>query len=177
MRATSAAGAALNRRNSPEKDERYTPSKVVRLARECLGGIDLDPASCAQANETVRAPQIYTLEDSGLDHDWHGRVFLNPPFSKKGLFVDYLLGQEVSAAVVLPIDPTAPGWFRPIWEQSAAVISLGSSIKFGTPEGEMAGAWFATGLFLVAPRHLPRVDMPWWYLKGAPKDQSLLDLL
>jgi hypothetical protein len=47
-----------------------------------MGGIDLDPASCATANETVRARTFYSRKDDGLKRPWFGRVWLNPPYGK-----------------------------------------------------------------------------------------------
>lgn len=40
---------------SSRSEEYYTPAPIVEAAREVLGGIDLDPASCDMAQETVRA--------------------------------------------------------------------------------------------------------------------------
>lgn len=66
--------------HSSATQEHYTPADVVEAAREVLGGIDLDPASCAEANATVRATRYFTRADDGLDRAWGGgRVFLNPP--------------------------------------------------------------------------------------------------
>lgn len=63
-------------------DECYTPGKILRYVRRVMGGIDLDPASCDEANETVKATQIYTKDDSGLARRWAGRVWCNPPYSR-----------------------------------------------------------------------------------------------
>lgn len=61
--------------------EHYTPELVVEAARAVLGAFDLDPASCAVANERVRAVRFIGLPDDGLAAgvQWSGRVFLNPP--------------------------------------------------------------------------------------------------
>jgi len=67
-------------RHSSESAEHFTPSAIVDAARVTLGGvIDLDPASCAEANAWIKATHIYTYEDDGFTKSWSGRVLLNPP--------------------------------------------------------------------------------------------------
>lgn len=71
--------------NSLPKDERFTPKKYVESARFVLGKIDLDPASSHLANKRVKAANIFTKGDSGLDKKWFGNVFCNPPYSRGNL--------------------------------------------------------------------------------------------
>jgi hypothetical protein len=66
-------------RHSSESSEHHTPTSIVDPARVTLGEIDLDPASCVEANSWIKAKSIFTREDDGYTKPWHGRVFLNPP--------------------------------------------------------------------------------------------------
>ncbi len=65
--------------HSSATNEHYTPKDVIAAARETMGGIDLDPASCAQANRLVGATHYFAQGQNGLLPPWAGRVFLNPP--------------------------------------------------------------------------------------------------
>lgn len=69
----------------PSSNEWYSPSWIVEPARTVLGGFDLDPASCAEANETIRAARYFTANDDGMAQPWRGRVWCNPPYSDRDL--------------------------------------------------------------------------------------------
>lgn len=101
-----------------QSDEYYTQKKYIELAREVMGGIDLDPASCEYAQRVVQATKYFTKEDDGLSQEWHGRVFLNPPYSRelRDKFVtkiceEYLYG-NVTEAIVLSLNRTDTRWFN-----------------------------------------------------------------
>lgn len=69
--------------HSSESNEHGTPADVIAAAHDLMGGIDLDPASCAAANARVGATHYFTQADDGLAQAWGSdpptRVFLNPP--------------------------------------------------------------------------------------------------
>jgi hypothetical protein len=71
--------SGMTSRHSSESAEHYTPEDIVESARISLGSIDLDPASCEEANRVIQASTYFTREDNGYRREWVGRVFLNPP--------------------------------------------------------------------------------------------------
>ena len=124
------------------ENEWYTPSNLIECARSFLGTIDLDPASSALANETVRATTWYGVERDGLAQPWHGRVWMNPPYAR-GLierFVERLmeshLAGDVPEALILVNNATDTRWFHHL--QSAPhrhTLALSYRVKFVSPEG------------------------------------------
>ncbi len=70
--------------HSSKSNEHFSPPEVVEAARALMGGIDLDPASCEEANRVVKAERFFDKTYNGLWHprEWSGRVFLNPPGGK-----------------------------------------------------------------------------------------------
>lgn len=68
--------------HSSATNEHPTPEFIVTKARNLLGGFDLDPASTPEFNERIGAGRIFTQADDGLEHEWNGRVWLNPPGGK-----------------------------------------------------------------------------------------------
>jgi hypothetical protein len=69
--------------HSSDSVEHYTEPDIIELVRHTMGGIDLDPASCAMAQEVVKAEAWYgpgsEFGEDGLAQPWIGRVYLNPP--------------------------------------------------------------------------------------------------
>ncbi len=139
-----ANGGRVNAKFSSESVEWYTPAKYIEAARHVLGGIDLDPASSRQANETVKATNILTVRDNGLEKPWEGRVWLNPPYAlidgessagKWGakLIEEYRAGR-CTAAVLLVNAVTDARWFQPFFD--FPICFTYHRIEFYTPSGQ-----------------------------------------
>ena len=62
--------------------ELYTPASIITAARQCLGGIDLDPASSETANQVVKASRFYDVNENGLLQPWAGNVWMNHPYGR-----------------------------------------------------------------------------------------------
>lgn len=118
------------------ENEWYTPKEYIEDARETMGEIDLDPASNPEANETVNAAQYYTAEDSGLEKEWGGNVWMNPPYSRdlmpafcEKLKAEYLAGR-VKQAIVVAHNNTDTRWFQSLSGVASAVCFPATRIKF-----------------------------------------------
>jgi len=127
--------------NTSGNDEWYTPVQYIDMAREVMGGIDLDPASCRQGQENVKAEKFYMREDNGLEQPWNGRVWLNPPYSVPLLdqFVqkmgDEFIAGNVAQAIVLTHSFTDTKWFHLLADISSQVCFTRGRIKFEGPDG------------------------------------------
>jgi phage N-6-adenine-methyltransferase len=122
-----------------DSNEWYTPAHIIDLARETLGGIDLDPASCELANQTVQAERYYTEDDNGLSLPWNGRVWMNPPYGElAGKFVHRFVSEyqagNIDAGIILVKAATDTAWFRPLFEYPICFIH--GRVKFYTSETE-----------------------------------------
>jgi phage N-6-adenine-methyltransferase len=122
-----------------DSNEWYTPAHIIDLARETLGGIDLDPASCELANQTVQAEHYYTEDDNGLSLPWNGRVWMNPPYGElAGKFVHRFVSEyqagNIDAGIILVKAATDTAWFRPLFEYPICFIH--GRVKFYTSETE-----------------------------------------
>lgn len=127
-------------------NEWYTPADYITLAREVMGGVDVDPASSDIANQTVQADTFYTAEQDGLTQTWRGRVWCNPPYAQPLIaeFADAIANKydegEIEQACVLVNNATETGWFQRMLRSASAVCFPKSRIRFIDPQGNPSGA-------------------------------------
>ena len=127
--------------NSGE-NEWYTPPEYIEAAREVMGSIDLDPASCETAQANVKAKRFYTAEDDGLAKKWTGNVWLNPPYGKDviGLFAEKAVkeSRRFEQAIVLVNNATDTAWFHHLASIASAVCFIRGRVKFLDKSGKPA---------------------------------------
>ncbi|MGC2785549.1 MAG: DNA N-6-adenine-methyltransferase [Roseiarcus sp.] len=124
------------------ENEWFTPAKYIEMAREVLGEIDLDPASHAIPQQTIRATTFFTIADDGLKQPWRGRLWLNPPYCRELIapFVDKLVSEYASGAVEQAIllihNYTDTTWFQAAARAAQVICFPCGRIHFVAPSGD-----------------------------------------
>jgi DNA N-6-adenine-methyltransferase (Dam) len=103
-----------------------------RWILDATGPFDLDPAAadlrpwdCARVN----------WSSHGLERNWFGLVFLNPPYNRfeVGAWVTKLA--QHGNGITLLHARTEAEWFEPIWQHAAVILFLANRIHFHRPNG------------------------------------------
>lgn len=137
--------------------EWYTPPVFIDSARAVLGTIDTDPASSEIAQRTVKAETFYSVDDNGLEQEWSGNVWMNPPYTS-GLidqFIDklkkHVVNEDVFAAIVLVNNATETKWFQSLASISSAICFPSSRIRFLDPEGNLGAPLQGQAIAYIGP--------------------------
>lgn len=116
----------------------YTHPRIIEAARAAMGGIDLDPASCREANAVVRAERFYGFRENGLLQSWGGKVWLNPPYGNWEEWVPKTLAEWNSGKVeqlclICTSRVTTAQMFHPIVRGSDALVVMCGRLAFWGP--------------------------------------------
>ncbi len=145
---------------SSQSNDWYTPLQYVEAARRVMGGIDLDPASSAQANQIVKANAFFDEAANGLAQGWTGRIFLNPPYGKQGgtssqeiwtrkLIEEYRAGNVEQAIALVNFVPGYK-WWSPLWQFPLCAVD--HCIRFLRADGQPSGSAKASSAFVYLGR-------------------------
>lgn len=112
-------------------DEWYTPGHIFKSL-----GLVFDIDVCAPKGGLPRIPALksFDFEQDGLVQSWNGLVWMNPPYSKPGPWVDKWL-QHGNGVALLPTSKAL--WTRRLWQSEAICALLEPNIKFERPDGSV----------------------------------------
>jgi len=116
-----------------DNNEWYTPAEII----QSLGEFDLDPATSLEAYRINRsAKNYYTIQEDGLIQVWHGRVWLNPPYSNPLIQQFFIKMAEHNNGIALTFSKIEAKWFHDIvFSNATAVKFLYDRIRFYKPNG------------------------------------------
>lgn len=154
---------SLTRSQGEESGENwFTPEPLLRSIERSIGGIALDPFSCAAANVGVRAARYFDRESNGLTQSWAvssrvGGIFCNPPYSR-GLcgracnkWLEQWDARAFNRGIMLTNNATETVWFQAMLAECTAVCLFKGRIAFLTPDAKRAsGNTRGQALFLFA---------------------------
>lgn len=155
--ATEAKEVHNHRAQGTGENEWYTPAEYIDAARDVMGDIDLDPATSAFAQKTVKAGTFYTIDDDGLAQDWAGRVWMNPPYAQPHIahFIEKLAASveagDVTEAIALTHNYTDTQWFHRAAKACDAICFTRGRIGFVNPEGKRAAPTQGQAFFYFGP--------------------------
>lgn len=106
-------------------DDWLTPPGIV----QALGPFDLDP--CASEHQPwPTAKEHMTIADDGLTRPWNGFVWLNPPYSTPGPWVERL-AKHPAGGIALVFARTECRWFQEqVWGAAHAVFFIAGRLRF-----------------------------------------------
>lgn len=111
-----------------QKGKTNTWLTPLSLVRE-LGVFDLDP--CGYPGHAT-AERLICLPNDGLKQEWHGRVWLNPPYGKEAAHWMAKL-QNHGNGIALLFNRIGTKWLNPFVRGGFFVIE--GRVSFSSPEG------------------------------------------
>jgi DNA N-6-adenine-methyltransferase Dam len=148
-------------------DQWLTPPEIIAA----LGPFDLDPCAAPEPRPWPTAARHVALPENGLAIPWHGRVWLNPPYSREvGRWLGRLAAHGCGTALVFARTETS--WFvDSVWYHADAALFLHGRVHFYRPSGRRARANSGGPSVLVAygaydAQRLAACGVPGTFIRG-----------
>lgn len=131
---------------SSTSPEWYTPPVIIERVIKVLKEIDLDPCS-NEGEPNIPATQHFTVKNDGLSQEWHGRIYMNPPYGNeieawiKKLHDEFQAGRTTEAIALVPAR-TDTRWWRIL--RDFPVCFIEGRLKFS---GQENSAPFPSAVF------------------------------
>jgi hypothetical protein len=129
--------------------EWYTPRYVF----DCLDcAFDLDPASPGM-RIVPWIPAEHHFTRHGLEREWFGFVWLNPPYGREKLYKWTEKFAEHKNGICLVPERTSTMWWQYLAAEADLILCMRDRVKFSNAFGEPLGAFpIGTHLFAIGER-------------------------
>ena len=118
---------SAGRKEWEKKDDYATPPEIL----EALGKFDLDPCASLPPRPWSTAKKMWT--EDGLNKQWKGRVWLNPPYGGQQKRWVAKLAEHGKGTALVGMRPETE-WFREYaWKKADAILALYQRVKFFDP--------------------------------------------
>lgn len=128
-----------------KSDIHLTPPEILAP----LGRFDLDPCSPIK-RPWPTALRHFTIMDDGLRQRWHGRVWLNPPFSRFAVLWMRKMVAHNNGIALLAARTETRMFFECVWSAATAICFLRSRPHFHHADGTKAKSNSGAPICLIA---------------------------
>lgn len=114
-----------------KNDEWLTPVELIKS----IGEFDLDPCSPIKRPWDT-AKKHYNIKDNGLEQEWDGRVWCNPPYGREAIkWLSKLSNHNNGVALIFARTETKM-FFSEVWDKATSILFLEGRLTFYNVNGE-----------------------------------------
>ena len=140
--------------NLPNRNAHYTP-KYIFDALDIHFDLDV-AAPIDNLGSHVPADRYFTELDDGLEQEWVGRIWCNPPFSNATKWANKFMDHNNGVGIF----PNSNAyWVDRLWASEAAIIKLPYQTKYERPEGPPKRIMYPTYLVALGETNITALKM------------------
>lgn len=109
-----------------------TPPEFISI----LGPFDLDPCAAPSPRPWPTSRRHIELPENGLQCEWFGRVWLNPPFESeiRPLFMEKM-AEHQNGIMLIPAAVETAAFEKFVWKRASSILFLNKRPNFHFPDG------------------------------------------
>jgi hypothetical protein len=132
----------INKKDYKPNNDYYTPKWIF----DALGvEFDVDVAAPKGGLDWIPAKRFIDIEQDGLNTEWIGKAWMNPPYSQCVPWVRRFR-EHNNGIALLPTSKAA--WFKHLFDdEKVSVLHPSQNVRFTTPNNEVKGIFMPTLLF------------------------------
>jgi hypothetical protein len=134
--------------NYKPADDYYTPRWIFEALNTTF---DVDVCAPCEGVPWLPAKHYWCIENDGLQQQWYGRVWMNPPYSGAAPWIDKFI--EHGNGIALIQTSKSNGFIR-MWNEMDAVMYLPRNMQFQHITEGMKPVFMPTALFAMGQENV-----------------------